>query len=222
MLKKTLLASSMLYLTCVCAQADTINVAYKIDSGPTTLYAGNTGVVNGPWIFSTWEGNRGFELDAFSTSPSHMDVYIWGSNITLPYVTGLAGIQMLIRDIPQGWSVTETVFYDSMNRVFQGVPLDTDTFTAPNGPIGDVSMYALPGGPVPLGQAYSVGVHFDITATGNYGFSHELISNVNIGQMNPVPGPEVGVGLPGVLTLLLGGLLWWRRSTKSSGHLLPT
>src|SRR6516164_7343180 len=37
-----------------------------------------------------------------------------------------------------------------------------------------------------------------------------------------VPGPEVGAGLPGVVILLLGGLLWWRRSGRSSGSLLPT
>jgi len=53
------------------------------------------------------------------------------------------------------------------------------------------------------------------TAQGDFGAF--ILTTLN--PPAPVPGPEIGSGLPGVVTLLLGGLLWYRRS---SGHWFPT
>jgi hypothetical protein len=66
--------------------------------------------LDGPWMISTFELREASSLTPSRGVPSVLNVFISSMNNTDPYL-GAAALQILIRTLPLGWSVTASVFY---------------------------------------------------------------------------------------------------------------
>ena len=117
--------------------------------------------------------------------------------------------------LPDGWTVQVDTFFDPSNGVFTtAIPLSSHLFHASD-PTFDQIVQADPGS-----GFYSVTERFTITASSVFGSTttSAVITFVPPHGPDPVPGPIVGAGLPGMITVLGGaGLLaWWRRRQRTA------
>jgi hypothetical protein len=101
---------------------------------------------------------------------------------------GAAALQMLIRALPLGWSVTASIYYDQGNHLFSVTLLDSDTFTVPTPLPDDVSWY-----PLTLNPLDSMTSVFHVVSSG---IGDELTADVNLGQMDPDPVPSAALACP--------------------------
>jgi hypothetical protein len=188
---------------------------------PTFEFAFNNGFVpitgGTIYLYATWQGTLTTNGNPVVTMPTmwgttEMPSVLNGYTVTSqvlacntpnpfcgPFVGGINSFAG--QDIFSDFIRTDNI---TLSAVLPGVGIE-----APNTAFKITEVFAFSGNPGP--------------PQGDVG-AFELTTLVN--QNNPVPGPEVGAGLPGVVVLLLGGMLWYGRSylglTKSSGSLLPT
>src|SRR5215472_13423304 len=110
--------------------------------------------------------------------------------------------------LPSGWTVQVDTFLDPADGVFTtAIPLSSHLFHASD-PTFDQIVQADPGNGL-----YSVTARFTISANGVVG-STNITADIAFVAPDPVPGPIVGAGLPGLI-FASGGLLgWWRRRQK--------
>ena len=200
------------------AQAASIELQIQQDAGPTTTFAfpGSVGSLPAPVSTANYtvdtftgatqgaltppfvlQGNTITISSSGSTDPLHLTVLGLG-------ITGQAGLSALasgfdVTGISANWRITESTDIN-------GTTISTHTF---NGPLSNGSDSEFAGFNLPA--IYNASLHFDI-------FSNGVAGDVNAGialAAAPVPGPIVGAGLPGLLSMLLGGGWLWRRKRQA-------
>jgi len=160
------------------------------------------------YLYATWTGSSPGGIAAMPT--------LWGTIETPPSNPGYTvTTQVLTCNTPNpfcGPFVGGTLSFAGQDQFSNGLRLDSMTLTgvlptpgieAQNAQFKITEVFAFTGGTHPPFAQGDVG---------------GLIETTYVLPQVPVPGPEVGMGLPGVV-VLLGGLLWYR---KRSGNWFPT
>jgi hypothetical protein len=212
MLKKILLASSL--LVPMSASASIITV-FDVNSFGGEIIAHNEFIGYGPIYFngglsggvvSAFHSGNTYELAANNVSntiPDTLNIYALWQGVTSP--TGLVSIttQMATDEFAYpGWTLSELVYINGQAIVsntqvgLYSAPNQTFTFQVDNGPFDlQLQLQYVSNGAPPFGD-----------------FGSYVIASLAAQPPQPVPGPIVGAGLPGVLGLLsFGGWKWWRR-----------
>jgi hypothetical protein len=214
MLKKMLLATSILVAP-IAANASQITV-FDTSSFGTEVIAQNEFIGYGPIFFlgntsggvvSAFHNGNTYELAANNVSNTIVDtlnIYALWQGVTSP--TGLLTIntQMASDEFgASGWTLSETVYINNQPVAINtqvsliNAPNQSFTFQVGNGPFDLRLSLQYVSGPV------------------NGDFGSYVIASLSAPQ--PVPGPIVGAGLPGLLSLLgFGGWKWWRRRKATS------
>lgn len=156
-----------------------------------------------PGVLST----QALDVQSAASAMGHvLDVLITAQNLPSATFGGLSSAfntTFSQTALTNGWTNLVQSFIDPNNGLFTGSPLDNFTFTgaaaAFNGP---GATFALPN------TLFSATTEFRITSNGAAGQSNAGI------QINSVPGPIVGAGLPGLISLAFGGWWWRRRKTE--------
>jgi len=229
-----LLASSALLLGLTAAQANFIEIGVALNStvgGPVSTVASGegtasvSGAVLGPFTIDAsamgsppLTGN--FLLDgkirAVSTGggPANivLDVVITETGIS---PVGLSRFNALVSSFTQnlltaGWVVIVDTFVDNTNAAYGTQQLVGQAgFTTSDQTSVDLNSANFGAGPFSLTVAWFISP-----------FSSDISLPARAGQTNNttdieiVPGPEVGAGLPGLAMLLGYGGWWWRRRNK--------
>jgi len=216
MLKKMLLATSILAAP-ITANASQIT-AFDTSSFGGEIIAQNEFIGYGPIFFlggtsggvvSAFHNGNTYELAANNVSNSISDtlnIYALWQGVTSP--TGLLTIdtQMATDEYgAPGWTLSEVVYINGNPIVsntqvgLYGAPNQTFTFPVGNGPFD-----------LQLQLQYVSGPY-------NGDFGSYVIASLS--APHPVPGPEVGAGLPGLLGLL--GMWWYRRQRDATRLISP-
>lgn len=207
-MRKTLLAVALACLS-TSALADTVTIGLSENGGPLSVFTNvpTTGLFNlpfGDWTIFTREaggpGTFGYEIDNFANVASSLHVIITSQNNTVP--TGINDwfAEYRVNALTAGWTINESVLFDSTNGLFGGTQMDSQTFTVPT--VLFVST------PLDYGSGpYSMTATFDVTAVG----AGQAWSDINVGSQVAVPGPVAGEGTVGIAACLLMLFLAGRR-----------
>ena len=217
-MKRALLASTLLVASALAANATGIEVDVSSNGGAFVPFFGTDSLTITGQLFGSFNLNT-IQVDSFpnaSTLPTLLDTNTLnvssagagGVTQTLAIdikATGQPGPGALVGltsnfdtvGLPTGWSVMETTFVN-------GVQQATDTFSSPpqnGGTFGLSSAF--------LGATFMTEADYLITTNGTNGDSNSGI------EIQTVPGPILGAGLPGIAFGLIG--LGWLLTRRKDG-----
>ena len=212
-LKKMLLATAL--VAPIPANADQITVFDNNSFGNGGIIAQNEFIGYGPIFFnqtsggvlSAFHNGNTYELaanDVSNSIPDTLNIYALWQGVTSPIGLLTIDTQMATDEFgAPGWTLSEEVFINGQLITGNtqvglfGAPNQSFTFQVGNGPF-DLTL-----------QLQYVSGQF------NGDFGSYVVATLTAPQ--PVPGPIVGTGLPGLLGLIG---LWWYRRRKANGQTL--
>jgi len=216
-------ASVMLTLASSVGNAAVISICAREDAGACVPIAGsgtaadfNVGpLVVGDFTVSLASGttqptlpspgllfSNNIDVSGASSAGHTLDVFITASGLTSPL-----GLQNFISGLTENtligsWTETLSTFFSSTNALFGGTPLNSATFSAAGAVVLNANANTGAG-------PYSVTAQYHIVSSG----AGAANATINI---QAVPGPIVGAGLPGLLAacFALTALARRRRATR--------
>jgi hypothetical protein len=222
-------AAAMLSLSAVVAKADIfVGVCTGAACAPGTIASNTT---NAPVAFSfttadgAWSGTGTAALTGppatfGSTSlditqsagpfPSTLNVFVSGTGVNQANLTGILSAFTML-SLPAGWTATEQTFASTTNTAYATGTLLATTGVQ-NGPMPPGFLKDVLTAFNPNGLPFSVTEEYTITAPAA-STSGQFSGDIH---MTAVPGPVVGAGLPGLITVCAGLLALARRRRNNA------